>query len=214
MTHALYRKGTKKNLGNDLVIMAAVAKGFNDQGSVAKERRFFEIVQRHGPVNMGEITIGSVHQMGAEEIKERLPVTALVHAVFTDPATLARVLQEVKEADLGLSITVSGLFEALGECCGKVGLHPYGVEQSLGIIGRTDLLPEGSIVEIGTMCGHGLVSLKLIELMAERIREGTTTAEAAARELTKQCVCGIFNPVRAQALLEEMAESRAKKEVQ
>ncbi len=104
--------------------------------------------------------------LAGEEIKGRLPDTALVHAVFTDPATLAQVLQEVKEADLGLSITVSGLFEALGECCGKVELHPYGVEQSLGIIGRTDLLPEGRLLEIGTMCGHGLVSLRLIYLMA------------------------------------------------
>ena len=204
MSHALYRQGANKNLGNDLVIMAAAAKGFNDQGAAPKERRFFEIVQRHGPVNMGEITIGSVHQMDAEEIKGRLPVTALVHTVFTDPATLAQVLREVKEADLGLSITVSGLFEALGECCGKVELHPYGVEQSLGIIGRTDLLPEGGILEIGTMCGHGLVSLRLIDLLAERIREGATTAETASRELAKQCVCGIFNPARARALLEEM----------
>jgi hypothetical protein len=204
MSHALYRKGTKKNLGNDLVIMAGVAKGFNDEGALAKERRFFDIVQRHGPVNMGEITIGSIHQMGGEEIKDRLPDTALVHAVFTDPDTLAQVLREVKEADLGLSITVSGLFGALGECCRKAELHPYGVEQSLGIIGQTDLLPKGSVLEIGTMCGHGLVSLRLIELMAERIREGRTTAETAARELTKQCVCGIFNPARAQALLEEM----------
>ncbi len=205
MSHALYRKGTPRNLRNDFVVMAGVAKGRNEAGAAAKARRFFDIARRHHPVNMGEITMGSAHQIDLDQIGQRLDWdTPLVHAVFTDAETVAALLRQLQEADLGLCITVSGLFEPVREYCRQAGLTPYGIEESLGILGRTDLLPAEPVVEIGTMCGHGLVSFRLIEMLAQQIREGETTTADAARELARQCVCGIFNPVRAQSLLEGM----------
>ena len=37
----------------------------------------------------------------------------------------------------------------------------------------------------------------------EMLENGKITAEEAAQELSKPCVCGIFNPVRAARLLQE-----------
>ncbi|MCL5026026.1 MAG: hypothetical protein M1531_05975 [Chloroflexi bacterium] len=205
MSHALYRKGNARNLASDFVILATTAKGINDAGGAARIRRFLEIARRYHPANLGETATGSSYQMEVDDIAAQVWDTSMVHAVFTDPAVLAALLKELKEADLGLSVTVSGLFETLGECCGRAGLHPYGIEQSLGIIGRVERLPSEPVLEIATMCGHGLVSTRLIEALAQQIREGETTPEDGAREMARQCVCGIFNPVRAKELLEAMA---------
>jgi hypothetical protein len=204
MSHALYRKGTPVNLANDFVIMMAVAKGRNDTGTIPKLKQFLDIVWRHKPTNVGEITTGSVHQVGIDGVAAGIFDTALINAAFDKVETLIQVLKEVREADLGLSITVSGLFDTVHECCRQVGLEPYGIEESLGIIGKTELLPADSLVEIGTMCGHSLVSYRLIELMVEQIKAGQTTPETAAKTLAGQCICGIFNPARAKMLLEAM----------
>jgi hypothetical protein len=40
----------------------------------------------------------------------------------------------------------------------------------------------------------------------EKIRDGKTTSGKAAGELSRQCICGIFNPYRAGKLLERLAE--------
>jgi hypothetical protein len=41
--------------------------------------------------------------------------------------------------------------------------------------------------------------------MIEDIRAGRRTPEAAAEELAKPCMCGIFNPKRAARLLAALA---------
>jgi hypothetical protein len=40
--------------------------------------------------------------------------------------------------------------------------------------------------------------------MITDIKEGTLTIREAAEELAKPCQCGIFNPNRAEAMLEEI----------
>jgi len=57
------------------------------------------------------------------------------------------------------------------------------------------------------MCGHGLVSTNLVNSVVEEIKAGTKTPEDAAKELTPQCACGIFNPARAAKLLAAMAKT-------
>jgi hypothetical protein len=205
VSHALYRKGTPENLAHDFVIMMAVAKGRNDTDTIPKLKQFLDIVWRHKPTNVGEITTGSVHQVGIDGVAAGIFDTALINAAFADVGTLVEVLKEVKQAGLGLSVTVSGLFDVVHECCHRAGLEPYGIEESLGIIGQTGLLPPEPLVEVATMCGHSLVSYRLIDLMVEQIKAGQVTSAAAALTLAQQCVCGIFNPARAQTLLEAMA---------
>ena len=111
MTHTLHRRGTIDNLGNDYVIFAMSAKGVNDKGSAAKLRSFLRIAMRHNPVNMGDMRTGNMYQAALQEILERIGDTSIVHAVFTDPDTVTEMLREVKEADLGVSVVASGIFE-------------------------------------------------------------------------------------------------------
>ena len=81
---------------------------------------------------------------------------------------------------------------------------PHTVEHSLGVWGKTDLLPDEEVLQISTMCGHGMVSFGLIEKAVADVKAGRSTPEQAARELAAPCVCGIFNPTRAAELLREM----------
>ncbi len=110
------------------------------------------------------------------------------------------------QADLGISITVSGLLEEVQTCCRKGGIERHSVEHSLGIWGAKDRLPEREILEVNTLCGHGLVSFNLIRKMVEYVRLRRLTAKEAARTLAKCCECGVFNPVRAEQLLVKMVK--------
>jgi hypothetical protein len=48
-----------------------------------------------------------------------------------------------------------------------------------------------------------MISFNLVKKAVEDIKEGRISAEEAACELAKPCVCGVFNPARAKRLLEE-----------
>jgi hypothetical protein len=53
-----------------------------------------------------------------------------------------------------------------------------------------------------------MVASKLVESFVEQIKSGKADSKKASIELTKQCVCGIFNPVRAEALLRQWAGAK------
>ena len=55
------------------------------------------------------------------------------------------------------------------------------------------------------MCGHAMVSSKLVEAMISRVRKGAMTAEDAAVELGKQCTCNIYNTVRAAKIIQGLS---------
>ena len=78
------------------------------------------------------------------------------------------------------------------------------VEHSLGIHGNTEKLPDEGILEITTMCGHALVSASLVTHLADQIKSGDMDYKAASTELSRGCACGIFNPYRAEKLLEKV----------
>jgi len=207
MTHSLHRRGTPDNLQNDYVVFAMSAKGVNDKGSAKAMKDFMEIARRHQPVNMGDMKTGNWFLNDLGMLEGKVQVTSIVHAVYTDLETVAEVLKELRQADLGVSIVVSGLFQPVQQACEKARLEhaPHTVEYSLGIWGKTSLLPDPAVLEISTMCGHGQIASQLIEEMAGQVRRGALTAEQAARKLAEPCVCGIFNPQRAAELLRLMA---------
>ena len=207
MTHTLHRQGTVENLDDDYVILAMSAKGINEEGSAEKLREVLRIALRHKPVNMGDMKTGNMLQMDPEEIIERVRETSIVHAVFNDIWTVAQVLMEVKEAALGMSVVISGLFQPVRECCHKAGLEsaPHTVEYSLGVWGRRELLPDEEIMQLSTMCGHGMVAFDLVKEAVEGVSTGQLTPEEGAQCLAKPCVCGIFSPTRAAQLLGQMA---------
>ena len=125
-------------------------------------------------------------------------------AVFSDLDTLQKVVEELIRADLGISIIISGLLERVNECCRKAGIQRHSVEQSLGFWGARDRLPEREILEFNTMCGHGMVSFNLIRKMIEYVKLRRLTPKKAAKIMAKCCECGVFNPVRAEMLLEKI----------
>ncbi len=204
MTHTLHRRGTAESLSEDYIMVMIPAMGINDSGHVPKLQEFLRIALRHGPLNIGTIKMGSMYSHKTEEVIDA--ARGIVHAVYDNPNVVTRVLKELKEADLGLSVVVSGIFESVDECCQKAGLKRHTVNFSLGIWGKTEKLPGDAILEVTTMCGHGLVSANLVNSMVGEIKAGTKTPEKAAKALATQCPCGIFNPARAAKLLANMAK--------
>ena len=147
---------------------------------------------------------GNVLNSGRNTIYEGIQDTSIVHFVFTDREIVKKVLTELKKAELGTSVVVSGLLEAAGQLCKEVGLKMHTVEFSGGIHGKVELLPERPILEITTMCGHGMVASNLVKEMARQVRRGKKTLEEAALELAEPCQCGVFNPKRAEELLKTL----------
>ncbi len=94
--------------------------------------------------------------------------------------------------------------EGVHECCGKSGIQRHSLEQSLGFWGAKDRLPERDVLEITTLCGHGMVSFNLIRKMMEYVRMRRLTPKKVARIMGKCCECSVFNTDRAERLLEKV----------
>lgn len=209
MTHTLHRRGSVQDLHEDYVVLILTAAGINREGSEEKMRQIWEVFSHyekdlcnfgnHDPNRDGD----ALYNMGdLKKAKSRI-----AHAVFKDRKTLKACLEELKDRDFGISVVVSGLYDEVEKICAEVGLSPHTVNQSLGIHGRTDKLPDELTLEIHTMCGHAMVAPNLIRYMVREINEGGTTCEQAAMELSRMCDCGIFSPYRAEKLLRKMTAS-------
>ncbi len=209
MTNTLHRQGAVESLKEDYVIFVTMARGINRDGSAPKVHEFLRICQKYNPVNIGSSKMGSVLQ---DDVDFRGLVTGLKDgstsaAVFTDLDTLQKVLAELIEADLGISINVSGLLDGVQECCHGNGIERHSVEHSLGFWGSRDRLPERDVLEINTLCGHGMVSFSLIRKMMEQVKMRRLTPREAAEIMGKCCECAVFNTTRAEHLLEKVLET-------
>ena len=120
---------------------------------------------------------------------------------------LEAALKELAEAQLGLSVVVSGLFDEVAGCCGRAGTGAHTVNHSLGFWGRTEKLPAREILEVTTMCGHGLVAPSLVWHFVESIRRGHLSGATACQEMRKMCICDIFNHARAEGLMAQLVEA-------
>lgn len=205
MSHTLHRYGhDKASLEKDYIVFAIAAQTVNAKGIHPEFLEFEKIVRKYNPINYGDMKTGNTVKMDMETISARYRDNSIVHAVFNDKETVAAVLKDLAAAELKVSIVVSGLLEETAECCHKAGIAPHTVEYSLGIMGRTELLPETPVVEISTMCGHGMVPFTLIKDLAEKIKKGVISSHDAALKLAGLCHCGVFNPERAEEILNEM----------
>lgn len=209
MTHTLHRQGSTDSLEEDFVLLMLPAPGYNVAGSADKLRRFLDIVLMHDPVNFGVVKKGNRFTVSAEELKGRITEGNCVHAVFRDRASLEAALRAVKEADLGISVTATGLFQSIGATCEHLGITPHTVQYSLGIWGdQGSYRPAEAVLDVITMCGHGLVPAALVERLIEEIHTGERSPEAAATELARICGCGVFNQSRAAHLMHAAAHER------
>lgn len=209
MTHTLHRIGSDDSLAEDYVVLVMPSKDINHEGSAVKLKRFFELALKNNPVKIGDARLGNeYHQGGRDKMIANVEDRAVIHAVFKDMESLTAMLRDLKAEELGLSVVVSGLFDKVRQCCKNSGLEGHTVNQSLGRWGKTGRLPADDILQINTMCGHGMVTSSLIEKIVQDVKDQKLSPEQGAEELFKPCMCGIFNPYRAANLLRKMAAEK------
>lgn len=185
-------------------------RGFNDKGAASKLVKALELMAKFNPVNLGDMKTGSVLSRGYNyrKIVEKATDTSILHAVYTDIGAVRKTLMALKEADLGMPVVVSGLYDQVARAVRMVGLKPHTVNISLGVWGRTDLLPKDSeVIDTLTMCGHALISRNLVYKLARDVKRERISPEEAARVIARCCSCGAFNPVRAAELVEGLSKT-------
>jgi hypothetical protein len=206
MTHTLHRSGTVDSLSMDYPILVIAAQSVNAKGTAPKFKKALEIILKHNPVNFGDMKTGNYFRKGLKSVLNNTRENSIAHGVFANRKDLEECLKELRDADLGMSVVVSGVFTEVWESLKKIGLKPHSLNISLGIYGKKELLPEQRILDITTMCGHHCVSPLLVRKLVSDIKRDKTCVEDAARELAKPCVCGAFNTLRAEKLLEDILE--------
>ncbi len=186
MTHSNHRQGTRENLKNDWVMLSLPYRGPPEV--MEKVGKYNEICLRHHPINPDRPRGWYIW-------------------VFDDRENMEGALKELAGAEVGLSVVVSGLFDDVAQCCRNAGTRAHTVNYSLGFWGKTEKLPPPEILQITTMCGHGLVAPGLVWHLGDRIRSGDISVDAACQRMRKMCLCDIFNHVRAEKLMGRLVEA-------
>lgn len=207
MTHSLHREGSVESLERDYAVFIYPARGYNYKGCAPKVRHLVEIVYQVGPANMIATTLRKNMYSGVkpEEVLDSIQEGARVFTVFNSRGKIKALLMGFKEADEGISIVVSGLIDRVRDIAAEVGLNPHTINLSLGIHGGTEQLPPDEIRQFTTMCGHAMVSPKLVEDVIRKVKTGKIDTWEGSWVLAKPCACGIYNPHRSQELLEELS---------
>ncbi len=204
MSHSLHRYGTEENLKNDFVMYARTSRWVNREGGGPKLNKIFDITLSEKPVNFGASIYGKNLMSGLDITEFRAILDKAVGFIccFSDREALKSTLKKLKEANIGISIVVSGMIGEVFKMSREIGLKPHTAFLSLGIYGKKELLPDDKVLEITTMCGHGLVATKLTQAIMAKVKEGKMTSEEGAKALAQPCPCGIVNTDRCVELLD------------
>jgi len=201
VTHSLHRRGTPESLKEDYVLLVTAAADVNHYGSKDKLRQILEVVYDVGPCNIGSYDTGTILAgIKIEEIKAALAEVPRVRCCFSSKEKIVEAVRRIQKLDLGMSVTVEGPTEDILEWSEELGIKPHSVNLSLDIWGRKEELPPEDILEILTMCGHGLISRYLVEKLIADVKGGRKTPQEAAVLAGQPCVCGIYNPDRSAKL--------------
>lgn len=217
--YAFERTPNPEPVRDDYIVFAMSSRGLNDDDLVEKYRTFLRIALKHNPVNIGDATKGGIirprqdmnptahwrrdHRPDSEQVIAGIEGHTTVAAVFDNYEAMEGFVEELKAADLGISINISAPMDEALRCCQEAGITRHSVEYSLGFRGRVDKLPDGTTLELSTMCGHGMVSANFARKMVEWVKENRRTPEEAARYMARFCICGVFNPTRAERILKQ-----------
>jgi hypothetical protein len=208
MSHTLHRIKRPSGQDKDFVVLVMPARKKNNTDVVARYGQYIDIFKKYNPVNIGGMKIGLLIDHTADELKKLAEDEApMIHAVYETREDLTGVLRELKDKDLGFSVVVSGLLDDVRKSTHEAGLTPHSYHFSLGVWGNKPKLPPAPLLEITTMCGHSMISAGLVAKMVKDIKKGKKTARKAAEQLTRPCMCGIFNTDKAEALLTELAQA-------
>ena len=219
MTNTLHRFGDRESLQNDYIIFAMAARGINDTDAPPKLQAFLRLALKHNPINVGNAVKGGIFRPSPRltplahwrrrefvdpmEVVQSVQSCTTVSAVFDDPTRLESFLRDLRAADLGISINIAALTDEARDCCQRAGITRHSVEYSLGFHGDLNLLPDRRILELSTMCGHGMISHNFAKKMIDWVKEGRRDSQQAATYLAKFCTCGIYNTTRATRILED-----------
>lgn len=217
--YAFQRPPQPTTVEDDFIVFAMASRGINDDRLVEKYRSFLRLALKHNPVNIGDATKGGALRprrdlnptahwkrdqlANPEEVIAGIEGHTTVAAVFDNYDGMKAFVDDVRAADLGVSVNISAPMAAADRCCRETGITRHSVEYSLGFCGRVDKLPDGSVLELSTMCGHGMVSAQLVKKMIEWVKENRRTPEQASRVMARFCICGVFNIARAERILNE-----------
>ena len=222
MTHTHHRRGNRESLMGDWVVLAMTQAEVPEQRVNIDERfnKLVAICAKHNPVGIASRDVKGVthrYQKGWDKHMDsgvHLSATIdevvkdanlLRHAVYTRKEDVLAVVKELKEANLGISVVVSGVLDEVFDLCKKADTGPHTVNMSAETLGKTELMPESEILELVTMCGHAFISRHLTCYLIDRVKQGSLSPEDAAIELGKQCTCNIFNVVRGADLVRKAA---------
>jgi len=203
MTHSLHRTGSVEDLEGDYVFIVRRSPEMTPEVWGPKMRRMAEILLSVGPCNIGSTEVGGSTAGGITpgELVERAPGVRGIYCAFSNRDRAKDALRRIKEEELGLCVTVSGLIDEVFSIGRELDLPPHTVNLSLGVVGRTELLPRDDVLDMSTMCGHATVSPNLIAKVLDDLASGRITLDQAAGTLGAPCVCGIFNLDRARRQL-------------
>lgn len=206
MSHSLHRYGTEENLDNDYTFYARASRWVNREGCGPKLQEILKIVLSENPVNVGSSRAGKSTKAGLdldEYAKSLLNDAYGVACCFSNKESIKNILIKLKAADTGISIVTGGLIDEIVAIGQETGITPHTAFLSLGIFGKKALLPTEQVLEITTMCGHGMTSELLTLAVVKKVESGEITPEEGATILAQPCPCGIFNTDRCEALLEK-----------
>jgi hypothetical protein len=220
VTNTLHRFGDANSFHDDFIVFAMACKGPLRQADPLPDlRRFLQIAVEYKPVNLGDARHGGAirpsrglnplahwkrdHQPDLKAVVDGLTDVTTCAAVFDNREAAEAFVKRIREEDLGLSVNISTSIEGAQGCCAHAGIPRHSVGYSLGFEGKTEKMPSSQVVMLSTMCGHGMISHSLAKKMIDFVKENRRTPEQAAATLTRFCSCGVFNPARAQRILED-----------
>jgi hypothetical protein len=219
MTNTLHRFGAPETQRDDYIVFAMASRGINDAGAPEKLQAFLRLAVKHGPINVGHAIKGGMYHPSADlnplahwsrpetadpdAVVRSIDAPSTVSAVFDDVAKVEALLKDLKAADLGISVNIASLADDANACCKRAGITRHSIEYSLGFHGDLNLLPDRHVLELSTMCGHGMLSHNFARKMIDLVRENRRTPKQAATYMARFCTCGIFNLTRAVRVLEQ-----------
>lgn len=207
MSHTLHRPRCTKTSANDFVVLVMPARGKNNTDVSERYAKYVDVFKKYNATNMGGMDIGILVGQQADDLKKTLdPMAPMIHAVYDNAEDLKGCLKELKEKEYGFSVVVSGKLDEVRKAAGEVGVKPHSFHYSLGVWGRKEVLPDETIRELTSMCGHSMVSGGLVLKLVAQIKSGKKSARKVAEQLAMPCVCGIFNVNRAELLLQALAD--------
>lgn len=204
MTHSLHRRGSDRYLKNDFTLLVTAASGINNIGARESMMEILDAIWEIGPTNIGSNETGTILSgVTLEQIRNGFTSVPRIRCNFSTSEKAFSAIKRLQELGTGMSVTLSGPIGDILEMCKEYGIKPHSINLSLDIWGKKDKLPSEDVLELLTMCGHGLVPGKLIEQTIEEVKNEKLSPQKATVKISPFCICGIYNTDRAEKLFEK-----------